>query len=78
MNYEPDSKLYDQYIELESKIVKLENEISDLKTNKKALVKLANQRYDIIDSFASEIASLKAIIEEQKQEIASLKAQYYI
>ena len=73
MNYELDSKQYDQYIELESKIVKLENEISDLKTNKEALVKLSNQRYDIIDNFASEIASLKFWNKEYKKNYKELE-----
>tara|TARA_R100001443_G_scaffold115999_2_gene135226 strand:- start:236 stop:562 length:327 start_codon:yes stop_codon:yes gene_type:complete len=73
MDYELDSKQYDQYIELESKIVKLENEISDLKTNKEALIELSNRRYDIIDDFASEIASLKFWNKEYKKNYAELE-----
>ena len=73
MNYEQDSKLYDYHVELESKIVKLENEISDLKTNKEALVELANRRYNIIDDFAKEIASLNFWNKEYKKNYKELE-----
>ena len=73
MDYEQDSKLYDYHVELESKIVKLENEISDLKTNKDALIELSNRRYDIIDDFASEIASLKFWNKEYKKNYQELE-----